>query len=66
MDHGFSASEYLVENDSGLDCRLVLHSLQTFCPLFELVGLVDNSLDLDLAGIEVINGSGCRKLGRAA
>ena len=41
----------LIEDDSSLDSTLVLHSLQALRPLLELIGLVDNTLDLDLARI---------------
>lgn len=48
----------LFEDDSGLDGSLVLHSLQALAPLLELVGLVDDTLDFDLAGVEVVDSSG--------
>ena len=48
----------LVERDSSLDGRLVPHSLQTLGPLIKLECFIDNTVDLDFASIEVVNGSG--------
>ena len=39
----------VLEDNSSLDGALVLHRLQAFTPLLELEGLVNNTLDLDLA-----------------
>jgi hypothetical protein len=47
----------LVEDNGGLDGALVLHGLQALSPLLKLESLVDNSLDLDLARVEIVNGS---------
>lgn len=49
----------LLEDNGSLNSALVFHSLQTFAPLIELIGLVDNSLDLYLARIKVSDGGGC-------
>ena len=46
----------LVEDDSGLDGRLVPHCLQALGPLLDLESLVYNTLNLDLAALEIING----------
>ena len=37
------------------DSRFVLHSLETLLPLLELKSLVDDTLDLDLAAIEIVD-----------
>jgi len=41
----------LVEDNGGLDGTLVLHGLQTFTPLFKLISLVNDTLNLYLAGV---------------
>lgn len=46
---------YLVEGDGSLDGRLVLHGLETFGPLLNLEGLVDDAIDSDLSGVKVVN-----------
>ena len=51
-------AKILVEGDSGLDGRLVPHSLKTLGPLVKLERFVDNTMDFDFAGIEVVNSSG--------
>ena len=48
----------LVKDDGGLDGALVLDSLKSLAELLKLEGLVDNTLGLDLARVEVCNGSG--------
>jgi hypothetical protein len=48
----------LIKRDGSLDGRLVLHRLQTLRPLLKLEGLVDDTLDLDLARVEVVDGGG--------
>ena len=48
----------VLENNGCFDGGLVLHGLQALAPLLELEGLVNNAFDLDLARIEVVNGSG--------
>lgn len=45
----------LVKYNSGLNGRLVADALEGFAPLFELEGLVDDTLGLDLAAIEIVN-----------
>lgn len=45
----------LVEHNRRLDGSLVPHGLQTLSPLLEPVRLVHDTLDLDLAGIEVVD-----------
>ena len=47
----------VVENNGSLDCALVLHGLQALSPLVELEGLIDDPFDLDLARVEIVNGS---------
>lgn len=47
-----------VKDNRGLDGALVPHRLQTLLPLIQLEGLVDNTLDLDLAAIEVVDRGG--------
>ena len=39
----------VVEDNSSLDGALVLHGLQALAPLLEFEGLVDDTLNLDLA-----------------
>lgn len=48
--------EPLIEHNRGLDSSLVPHSLQTLPPLLELIRLIYNALDLDLAAVEVVDG----------
>lgn len=45
----------LVEDNRRLDGSLVFHGLQTLSPLLEPVRLIYDTLDLDLAGIEVVD-----------
>jgi hypothetical protein len=45
----------LVEDNGGLDGTLVLHGLQALSPLLKLESLVDNSLDLDLARVQIVD-----------
>jgi len=45
----------LVEDNGGLDGTLVLHRLQALSPLLKLESLVDNSLDLDLARVQIVD-----------
>jgi len=52
-----TTSTNLVKGDSGLDSTLVLHALETLGPLLQLESLVDDSLDLDLTTVEVIDRS---------
>lgn len=47
----------LIENDGRLDGLLGANGLEGLRPLFELESLVDNTLNLDLARVEVVNGS---------
>jgi hypothetical protein len=46
----------LVEDNGGLDGALVLHGLQALSPLLKLESLVDNSFDLDLARVQIVDG----------
>lgn len=45
----------LVEDNSRLDGTLVAHGLQALFPLVNLVDLVDDALDFDLAGVQVVD-----------
>lgn len=47
----------LVEDNRRFDGSLVSHGLQALAPLLELVSLVYNSLNPDLAAIEIADGS---------
>jgi hypothetical protein len=46
----------LVEDNGGLDGTLVLHGLQALSPLVQLESLVDDSCDLYLARVEIVDG----------
>jgi len=48
----------LIKNDSGLDSTLVLHGFQTLRPLLELKCLVNNTTDLNLAGVKILDSGG--------
>jgi len=48
----------LVKGDGSLDSTLVFHCCHTFAPLFKLVSLVDNSRNLHLARVQIVNRSG--------
>lgn len=39
----------LIKRDGGLDCTLVSYRFQTFCPLLEPEGLVNDAANFDLA-----------------
>lgn len=45
----------LVEDDSGFDGALVPHALQTLAPLLEFESLVDDPINFNFAGVEVVN-----------
>ena len=45
----------LIEDNSGLDSRLVPDALESFAPLLELERFVNDTLGLDLAAVEVVN-----------
>lgn len=47
----------LVKGDGSLDGGLVTHRLKTLLPLLDLEHLVNNAVDPDLAGIQVVYGS---------
>lgn len=49
---------YLVKDDRRLDGALVLQRRQTLLPLLQLEGLVHDTLNLDFAGVQVVDGSG--------
>jgi len=54
--HQLTTSD-LVKDNGSLDGTLVAHALEALFPLFELEGLVDDTLDLDLARIEIVDSS---------
>ena len=47
-----------VKDNSGLDGALVLDRLQSLAVLLKLEGLVDDTLGLDLATVEVVDSLG--------
>jgi hypothetical protein len=51
-------SPNLIEHNGSLDGTFVTHRLKTLLPLLDPVHLIDNSLDIDLARVKVINSSG--------
>ena len=51
---------YLVKGDSSFDGALVFHCLKAFLPLFKLECLVNDTLHLDFAAVEVVDS--CWKL----
>jgi len=48
----------VVKDDGSLDRRLVTDALESLTPLLELEGLVDDTLSLDLATIEIVDRGG--------
>lgn len=48
----------VVKDNSSLDGRFVLHRLKAFRPLVKPEGLVDNTLHVHLAGVEIVDGGG--------
>lgn len=65
--HNSSYLPGLVEGDGSLDGALVTHRLQALGPLVNLEHLVDNTVDFDLAGVQVVDSSGeLVRLGEAA
>jgi len=48
----------VVEDDGSLDGALVLHGLQALGPLIQLECLVDDSFDLYLARVEIVDSGG--------
>lgn len=49
----------LLKNNGGLDSRLVLDALESLAKVLQLKRLVDDTLGLDLARVEVVNCGGC-------
>ena len=50
-----SALTKLVKGNRSLDGALIAHRLQALLPLIELERLVDDTVDLDLAAVEIVN-----------
>jgi hypothetical protein len=46
----------LVENNGGLDGSLVPHGFEALTPLLELISLVHDASNLDLAGVKIADG----------
>lgn len=51
-------TDLVIEDDGSLDGSLVPDALESLTPLLELEGLVDNTLGLDLATVEVVDSGG--------
>jgi hypothetical protein len=45
----------LIKRNGSFDGRLVAHGFEALAPLLELVGLVDDALDLYLTAVQVVN-----------
>lgn len=47
----------LIKDNCSLDCALVFDALQCLAVVLELEHLVDDAFNLDLAAVEIVNGS---------
>jgi hypothetical protein len=50
--------DLVIEGNSSLNSALILHRLKTLLPLLKFERLIDNTCNLDLPGIEIVDGGG--------